>query len=142
MKTLVLGVGGAGMNYINRAGRELPGVDTVGINCDAVAAESCKAGKVLQIGPRTTKGLGAGANPEIGKRAAEESADEIAEVLGGGYDFAVIVCGLGGGTGTGASPVIARIAKEMGIFAVGAVFLPVVMKVLPAKRRRLPVWRG
>ena len=124
MKTLVLGVGGAGMNYINRAGGELPGVDTVGVNCDAVAAESCKAGKVLQIGPRTTKGLGAGANLEIGMRAAEESVDEIADVLGNGYDFAVIVCGLGGGTGTGASPVIARIAREMGIFVVGAVSLP------------------
>ena len=89
------------------------GVEFIGVNTDVQALNLCRAPRLLQIGEKLTKGLGAGANPEVGQKAAEESADEIAQAFKGA-DMVFVTCGMGGGTGTGAAPVVARIAKEMG----------------------------
>ena len=99
------------------------GVEFVGINTDKQALQLCKASKVLQIGEKLTKGLGAGAKPEIGEKAAEESSEEIAAALKGA-DMVFVTCGMGGGTGTGAAPVVAKLAKDMGILTVGIVTIP------------------
>ena len=96
---------------------------TLGVNTDVQALNLCRAPRLLQIGEKLTKGLGAGANPEVGQKAAEESADEIAQAFKGA-DMVFVTCGMGGGTGTGAAPVVARIAKEMGILTVGVVTKP------------------
>ncbi|HHT04675.1 MAG TPA: cell division protein FtsZ [Hydrogenispora sp.] len=120
----VIGVGGGGTNAVNRmieAG--LQGVEFVAINTDAQALLRSKADTRLRIGDQLTKGLGAGANPEIGRQAAEESKDEINEVLKG-TDMVFITAGMGGGTGTGAAPVIAEMAKEVGALTVGVVTKP------------------
>ena len=123
-KIIVVGVGGAGNNAVNRMIDEnIVGVEFVGINTDKQALQLCKASKVLQIGEKLTKGLGAGAKPEIGEKAAEESSEEIAAALKGA-DMVFVTCGMGGGTGTGAAPVVAGIAKEMGILTVGVVTKP------------------
>ncbi len=108
----VIGVGGGGSNAVNRMIDEgMQGVDFVAVNTDAQALMLCQAPKRLRIGDNVTRGLGAGGNPEEGRKAAEESEDEIREVLQGS-DMVFVTAGMGGGTGTGASPVIARIAKE------------------------------
>lgn len=123
-KIKVIGAGGAGVNTVNRmieSGYE--GVEFIAINTDAQALYSAKAPLKLNIGRQTTRGLGAGANPEVGKRAAEESAEEIKEALKGA-DMVFITGGLGGGTGTGSMPVIAEIAKELGALVVGVVTKP------------------
>lgn len=99
------------------------GVEFVGVNTDKQALTLCKAPTVLQIGEKLTKGLGAGAKPEIGEKAAEESAEEIKQLVEGA-DMVFVTCGMGGGTGTGAAPVVAGIAKEMGILTVGVVTKP------------------
>ena len=99
------------------------GVEFIGVNTDVQALNLCRAPRLLQIGEKLTKGLGAGANPEVGQKAAEESADEIAQAFKGA-DMVFVTCGMGGGTGTGAAPVVARIAKEMGILTVGVVTKP------------------
>ncbi len=120
----VIGVGGGGNNALNRmidAG--LNGVKFIAVNTDLQALSLSKAPVKLQIGGRLTKGLGAGANPEIGKKAAEEDRDKITEALKGA-DMVFITAGMGGGTGTGASPVIAEVAKELGILTVGVVTKP------------------
>ena len=120
----VVGVGGAGGNAVNRmieAG--LSGVEFIAINTDAQVLESNRAGKKVQIGKRLTKGLGAGANPEIGYKAIEEDQDEVAEVLKGA-DMVFITAGMGGGTGTGAAPVVADIACKQGALTVGIVSKP------------------
>ena len=123
-KIIVVGVGGAGNNAVNRMVDEgISGVDFVGVNTDKQALQLCKAPKLIQIGEKLTKGLGAGAKPEIGEKAAEESSDVLEEALRGA-DMVFITCGMGGGTGTGAAPVIARIAKGMGILTVGVVTKP------------------
>ena len=123
-KIIVVGVGGAGNNAVNRMIDEnIVGVEFVGINTDKQALQLCKASKVLQIGEKLTKGLGAGAKPEIGEKAAEESSEEIAAALKGA-DMVFVTCGMGGGTGTGAAPVIARVSKELGILTVGIVTIP------------------
>ncbi len=123
-KIVVVGVGGAGNNAVNRMiDGQIEGVDFVAINTDKQALQLCKATKLIQIGEKLTKGLGAGAKPEIGEKAAEESADEIANMLQGA-DMVFVTCGMGGGTGTGAAPVVARLAKEMGILTVGVVTKP------------------
>lgn len=123
-KIIVVGVGGAGNNAVNRMVDEnITGVDFVGINTDKQALDLCKAPRLLQIGEKLTKGLGAGAKPEIGQKAAEESSEEISNALKGA-DMVFVTCGMGGGTGTGAAPVIARLAKEMGILTVGVVTKP------------------
>jgi len=123
-KIVVVGVGGAGNNAVNRMVDEvIEGVEFIGINTDKQALQLCKAPKLLQIGEKLTKGLGAGAKPEVGEKAAEESYEEIKESLSG-CDMVFVTCGMGGGTGTGAAPVVAKIAKEMGILTVGVVTKP------------------
>lgn len=123
-KIIVVGVGGAGNNAVNRMVDEnIDGVDFIGVNTDKQALQLCKAPKLLQIGEKLTKGLGAGAKPEIGQKAAEESAEEIEAALKGA-DMVFVTCGMGGGTGTGAAPVVARIAKDLGILTVGVVTKP------------------
>ena len=123
-KIIVVGVGGAGNNAVNRMiDTNTGGVEFIAINTDRQALQMCKAPTAIQIGEKLTKGLGAGAKPEIGEKAAEESEDEIANALQGA-DMVFVTCGMGGGTGTGAAPVIARIAKGMGILTVGVVTKP------------------
>lgn len=123
-KIVVIGVGGAGNNAVNRmVDEEIDGVEFVGVNTDKQALQLCKATNLLQIGEKLTKGLGAGAKPEIGEKAAEESLEEIAEQLKGA-DMVFVTCGMGGGTGTGAAPIVAKMAKDMGILTVGVVTKP------------------
>ena len=123
-RILVIGVGGAGNNAVNRMVDEnIAGVEFIGINTDKQALQFCKAPTAMQIGEKLTKGLGAGAKPEIGEKAAEESQEEISQALKGA-DMVFVTCGMGGGTGTGAAPVIAQIAKDMGILTVGVVTKP------------------
>ncbi len=123
-KIIVVGVGGAGNNAVNRMIDEnIDGVDFIGINTDSQALHLCKAPKLLQIGEKLTKGLGAGAKPEIGEEAAKESEEEIEAALKGA-DMVFVTCGMGGGTGTGAAPVVAKLAKDMGILTVGVVTKP------------------
>ena len=123
-RILVIGVGGAGNNAVNRMEEEnIMGVEFIGINTDKQALQFCKAPTAMQIGEKLTKGLGAGAKPEIGEKAAEESQEEISQALKGA-DMVFVTCGMGGGTGTGAAPVIAQIAKDMGILTVGVVTKP------------------
>ncbi|MFV0528725.1 MAG: cell division protein FtsZ [Lachnospiraceae bacterium] len=123
-KIIVIGVGGAGNNAVNRMVEEsIGGVEFVGINTDKQALTLCKAPTVLQIGEKLTKGLGAGAQPGVGEKAAEESVDELKSLVEGA-DMVFVTCGMGGGTGTGAAPIVAGIAKEMGILTVGVVTKP------------------
>ncbi len=120
----VIGVGGGGNNAINRMiAAGLRGVEFIAINTDKQALYMSKANVKIQIGEKITKGLGAGAYPEIGEKAANESRDEISQVLKG-TDMVFITAGMGGGTGTGAAPVVAQIAKEMGILTVAVVTKP------------------
>ena len=123
-KIIVIGVGGAGNNAVNRMVEEaIGGVEFVGVNTDKQALTLCKDPTVLQIGEKITKGLGAGAQPEVGQKAAEESIEEVKKLMEGA-DMVFVTCGMGGGTGTGAAPVIAAAAKEMGILTVGVVTKP------------------
>ena len=123
-KIVVIGVGGAGNNAVNRMVDEnIAGVEFIGINTDKQALQFCKAPTAMQIGEKLTKGLGAGAKPEVGQKAAEESSEELAQAIKGA-DMVFVTCGMGGGTGTGAAPVIAKIAKDMGILTVGVVTKP------------------
>lgn len=123
-KIIVVGVGGAGNNEVNRMVEEaIGGVEFIGVNTDKQALTLCKAPTVIQIGEKLTKGLGAGAKPEIGEKAAEESIEEIRQAIQGA-DMVFVTCGMGGGTGTGAAPVVAGVAKEMGILTVGVVTKP------------------
>jgi cell division protein FtsZ len=120
----VVGCGGGGNNGVNRMiDSGLKGVEFISINTDKQALYLSKAGFKIQIGDKLTRGLGAGANPEIGEKAAEESKEEITQALKGA-DLVFITAGMGGGTGTGAAPVVAEIAKEMGILTVGVVTKP------------------
>lgn len=120
----VVGVGGGGNNAVNRMiESEVKGIEFIAINTDRQALHSSRAEIKIQIGDKLTRGLGAGANPEIGKKAAEESRNEIHEVLKGA-DMVFITAGMGGGTGTGAAPVVAEIAKELEILTVGVVTKP------------------
>ncbi len=120
----VIGVGGGGNNAVNRMiAAGLKGVDFISVNTDAQALELAKSGTKLQIGAKLTKGLGSGGNPEIGRQAAEESRDEIEAVLKSS-DMVFITAGMGGGTGTGAAPIIAEIAKSLGALTVGVVTRP------------------
>ncbi len=124
-KIIVIGAGGAGNNAINRmvdANMDQE-VTLIGVNTDEQALSLCKAPTVLQIGAKLTKGLGAGAHPEIGEKAAEESQEDIAAAIKGA-NMVFVTCGMGGGTGTGAAPVIAAMAKEQGSLTVGVVTKP------------------
>lgn len=123
-RILVIGVGGAGNNAVNRMVDEnIQGVELVGINTDRQALSLCKCSTKIQIGEKLTKGLGAGAKPEIGEAAVEENRDEITQLVQGA-DMVFVTCGMGGGTGTGAAPVIAEISKSLGILTVGVVTKP------------------
>ena len=131
----VVGVGGSGHNAIHRMiSAGLTGVEFVAVNTDAQALHHSKADKKIQIGKQTTRGLGAGMNPETGHSAAEESKDELMEVLKGS-DMVFVTCGLGGGTGSGAAPVVAELAKEQGILTVAVVTKPFAFE--GAKRREI-----
>lgn len=120
----VIGVGGGGGNAINRMVEEgVSGVEFIAANTDVQALRISKADRLIQIGPKLTRGLGAGAKPEVGRKAAEESIEQITEALKGA-DMTFITCGMGGGTGTGAAPVIATAAQEQGALTVGVVTRP------------------
>ena len=120
----VVGVGGGGGNAVNRmADAGVQHVELVCMNTDRQALQLCKAPQLVQIGEKLTKGLGAGAKPEVGAKAAEESMDELTELIKGA-DMVFVTCGMGGGTGTGAAPVVAGIAKELGCLTVGVVTKP------------------
>lgn len=136
-KILVIGVGGAGNNAVNRMIEEnIVGVEFIGVNTDRQALQLCKANQLVQIGEKLTKGLGAGAKPEVGAKAAEESVDELTELIKGA-DMVFVTCGMGGGTGTGAAPVVAEIAKEMGILTVGVVTKPFIFEGKPRMNNAL-----
>ncbi len=123
-KIKVIGVGGGGNNAVNRMiTANVQGVDFLAVNCDAQALLLSKASNRIQIGEKLTKGLGAGANPEIGEKAAEESRDQLVEALKGA-DMVFVTAGMGGGTGTGAAPIVADCAKEVGALTVGVVTKP------------------
>ncbi len=120
----VIGVGGGGNNAVNRMIEHgVQGVEFIAVNTDAQALNLSSAEVKLQIGAKLTRGLGAGANPEVGKKAAEESKEQIEEALRGA-DMVFVTAGMGGGTGTGAAPVIAQIAKDLGSLTVGVVTRP------------------
>ena len=123
-RIIVVGVGGAGNNAINRMiDDNVQGIEFIGINTDKQDLACCKAPKLIGIGERLTKGLGAGGDPAIGEGAAKESVDELEAALTGA-DMVFVTCGMGGGTGTGAAPIVAQIAKELGILTVGVVTRP------------------
>ncbi|SES64802.1 cell division protein FtsZ [Natronincola peptidivorans] len=135
----VIGVGGGGNNAVNRMiEAELKGVEFIAINTDKQALFTSKAEHKIQIGEKLTRGLGAGANPEIGKKAAEESREDIHKLLQGA-DMVFITAGMGGGTGTGAAPIVAEVAKELGILTVGVVTKPFTFE---GKRRMLHAEQG
>lgn len=135
----VIGVGGGGNNAVNRMiEANLKGVQFIAINTDKQALFTSKAEYKIQIGEKLTRGLGAGANPDMGSKAAEESRDDIFQALQGA-DMVFITAGMGGGTGTGAAPIVAEIAKEMGILTVGVVTKPFTFE---GKRRRAHAEKG
>lgn len=135
----VVGVGGGGNNAVNRMiESNLKGVQFIAINTDKQALYNSRAEYKIQIGEKLTRGLGAGANPDIGSKAAEESRDDIFQALQGA-DMVFITAGMGGGTGTGAAPVVAEVAKEMGILTVGVVTKPFTFE---GKRRTVHAEKG
>lgn len=127
-KITVIGVGGGGGNAVNTmVESRLGGVNFIAANTDLQALDSSKADVHIQLGPKRTKGLGAGANPELGRESAEESIQEIREALAGS-DMVFVTAGMGGGTGTGAAPVVARVSRELGALTVGVVTKPFVFE--------------
>ncbi|KNF09915.1 cell division protein FtsZ [Gottschalkia purinilytica] len=135
----VIGVGGGGNNAVNRMiENEVKGIEFISINTDKQALHSSKAETKLQIGEKLTRGLGAGANPDVGMKAAEESRNDIMEALQGA-DMVFITAGMGGGTGTGAAPIVAEVAKELGILTVGVVTKPFIFE---GRRRMIHAERG
>ncbi len=120
----VIGIGGGGNNAVNRMiAEDLPGVEFVAVNTDAQALSGCRATCKIQIGKKLTRGLGAGARPEIGRQAIEESKEEMVESLQGA-DLVFITAGLGGGTGTGAAPIVAQLARELGALTIAIITKP------------------
>jgi cell division protein FtsZ len=120
----VVGVGGGGSNAVNRMIAEgLRGVDFVAVNTDAQALLMSNAGQRIRIGDKLTRGLGAGGDPEIGEKAAEESSEDIRDILSGS-DMVFVTCGMGGGTGTGAAPIIAELSKASGALTIGVITRP------------------
>ena len=135
----VIGVGGGGGNAVNRMiDEQLDGVEFISVNTDAMALQSSRSQVKIQIGKALTRGLGAGARPEIGRQAIEENRDEVAKVVEGA-DLVFVTCGMGGGTGTGAAPVIAEIAREMGALTIGIVTKPFLFE---GKKRMLQAEMG
>ncbi len=138
-KIIVIGVGGGGNNAVNRMIDEaIVGVEFIGVNTDQQALSQCKAPQLIPIGEKLTKGLGAGGQPEVGEKAAEESIEAISAAIKGA-DMVFVTCGMGGGTGTGAAPVVAKLAKEQGILTVGIVTKPFKFE---AKKRMLNATGG
>ena len=138
-KIKVIGVGGGGGNAVNTMIKaSLSGVDFISINTDIQALRASQAPHKIQIGEKVTKGLGAGADPSVGRKAAQEDTSKILEVCTGA-DMVFITAGMGGGTGTGAAPVIAQIAKECGALTVGVVTKPFAFE---GKRRALFAEQG
>ena len=135
----VIGVGGAGNNAVNRMlDQGIKSVDFIAVNTDRQALQKSKASTKIQIGEKITRGLGAGANPDVGAQSAEESNTELSEVLRGA-DMVFVTCGMGGGTGTGAAPIVAGLAKEMGILTIGVVTKPFTFE---GKKRLAQAERG
>ena len=135
----VIGVGGAGNNAVNRMlDLGIKNVDFIAVNTDRQALQKSKANTKIQIGEKITRGLGAGANPDVGAQSAEESKQEITEVLRGA-DMVFVTAGMGGGTGTGAAPTVAGLAKEMGILTIGVVTKPFTFE---GKKRLAQAERG
>ena len=135
----VIGVGGAGNNAVNRMlDQGINWVDFIAVNTDRQALQKSKASTKIQIGEKITRGLGAGANPDVGAQSAEESKTELSEVLRGA-DMVFVTCGMGGGTGTGAAPIVAGLAKEMGILTIGVVTKPFTFE---GKKRLAQAERG
>ncbi|MBA7596477.1 Cell division protein FtsZ [subsurface metagenome] len=123
-KIKVVGVGGAGGNAVSRmAACKIQGIELIAVNCDAQDLQKARAHQKLRIGRVLTKGLGAGMNPEIGRRAAEENKEEISQLLQGS-DMVFVTCGLGGGTGSGGSPIVAEVAKDSGALVIAMVTTP------------------
>ena len=134
----VIGVGGGGCNAVDRMiENAVQGIEFIAVNTDIQALQRSKAQVPIQIGEKVTRGLGAGANPEMGQKAAEESAEEIEQAIEGS-DMLFVTAGMGGGTGTGAAPVVAQIARKLGILTVGVVTRPFRLKV-PDVHRMLNV---
>ena len=135
----VIGVGGGGNNAVNRmVDSDLKGVQFLSANTESQVLELSKADVTIQIGEKVTKGLGAGANPQIGEEAAQESREEITKALEGA-DMVFVTAGMGGGTGTGAAPIVAECAKEVGALTVGVVTKPFAFE---GKRRRAAAEKG
>lgn len=133
-KIKVVGVGGGGNNAVNRMiNAGVKGVEYIAFNTDRQALKASLAQDKIQLGEKVTKGLGAGANPDVGEQSAEESRDEIREALQGS-DMVFITAGMGGGTGTGAAPIIADVAKELGLLTVGVVTRPFTFEGLKRKK--------
>lgn len=134
-KIKVIGVGGGGNNAVERMIQsDVKGIEFVVVNTDKQILNNSKAHTKLQIGSKLTRGLGAGGNPEVGQKSAEESKNEISEVLQGS-DMVFITAGMGGGTGTGAAPIIAEVAKDMGILTVGVVTKPFMFEGMKRKKQ-------
>ncbi len=134
-KIKVIGVGGGGNNAVERMiANDVKGIEFVVVNTDKQILSSSKATTKLQIGSKLTRGLGAGGNPEVGQKSAEESKNDISEVLQGS-DMVFITAGMGGGTGTGAAPIIAEVAKDMGILTVGVVTKPFLFEGMKRKKQ-------
>ena len=140
-KMRVIGIGGAGGNAVNRMiEADLQGVEFVAINSDLQDLELSQAPRRIQIGTNITKGLGAGANPDVGRQAIEEDRDKVSELLAGS-DMVFVTAGMGGGTGTGAAPVVAEIAREAGALTVGIVTKPFTMEGVPRMRNAITALR-
>lgn len=138
----VIGVGGGGQNAVNRMIAEaMQGIEFIAVNTDQQALMLSQAPVRIRLGDKVTRGLGAGGNPNQGEKAAEESSDEIYSVIKGA-DMVFITAGMGGGTGTGAAPVIARIAKEQGALTIGVVTRPFSFEGTPASARPKPASNG
>lgn len=132
----VIGCGGGGSNAVNRMiAADLKGIHFIALNTDAQALQMSEAHQKIQIGEKLTKGLGAGSDPTIGQRSAEESREEIAKALQGS-DMVFITAGMGGGTGTGAAPIVAEIAKDLNALTVGVVTKPFSFEGAAAKSKR------
>ena len=135
----VIGVGGGGSNAVNRMIQaNMMGIEFIAVNTDAQALLLTETQHRIRIGDKLTRGLGAGGNPGVGAKAAEENAEELYEVLKGS-DMVFITAGMGGGTGTGASPVVAQIARELGALTVGVVTKPFMFE---GNRRRMAAEEG
>src|SRR5205085_5073294 len=136
----VLGVGGGGSNAVNfMFNQDIEGVDFIICNTDAKALEQSRIPNKIQLGPHLTQGLGAGANPEVGKQATEESLEEINRILEVNTKMAFICAGMGGGTGTGGAPIISKICRELGILTVGIITTPFSYE---GKKRQLQAEEG